>query len=186
MTYPKSNAYRSETGGLQAALRELTVEQIREYHASSYIPSNLTLLITGSSCPLPSLLHTLQTVVEPRILEKKGGRGGEPPEGWKRPFVESSSRERVDWGKEGSERKEVVEFMEKDESMGEVQIAFGGKGVSRDDFVGCMAIDGESIPPLADPSMPPSSASTSEADNHFTRPFFQSLRLTSPIAPSLP
>lgn len=84
---------------------------------------------------MPALLHTLQTIVEPRLLEKSGG---EPPKAWKRPFVETSSRERVDWGKDGSERKEVVEFMEKDESIGEVMIAFGGQGVSRDDWIGCM------------------------------------------------
>ena len=57
MLYPRSSAYRSETGGLMAMLRVLTAEQsepyikennptliqhsVREYHAKYYVPQNV-------------------------------------------------------------------------------------------------------------------------------------------------
>lgn len=52
---------------------------------------------------------------------------------WKRPFVETSTSDEVVWEK--GEKKVVVEFMEADESVGEVQIGFG-EGVKRGDLVG--------------------------------------------------
>ncbi|CED82231.1 cytoplasm protein [Phaffia rhodozyma] len=132
--YPQSNAYRSETGGLMGALRDLTVEKIKEYHSSLYLPHNLHLLITGSSCPLPSLLHTLNEIVEPYILSKTPSF---PPADWKRPFLETSTKEPVEWSSE--EKEEVVEFLEADESVGEVQIGF--EGVKRENLIDNLAID---------------------------------------------
>jgi Zn-dependent M16 (insulinase) family peptidase len=108
---------------------------VREYHASLYVPHNLTLLVVGVSCPLDALLHTLNTVVEPSILAHPPAR----TEGWKRPFLETTTGEGVKWPK--GDRVEVVEFMESDESVGEVQVAFGD-GVARTNWVDCLAIDG--------------------------------------------
>lgn len=95
------------------------------------MPHNLTLLITGISCPLASLLHTLNTIVEPSILSHPPSRTSD----WKRPFLETSTGKGVTWPE--GDRTEVVEFMESDESMGEVQIGFGN-GVQRTDWVGCL------------------------------------------------
>ncbi|KAH9950492.1 Metalloenzyme, LuxS/M16 peptidase-like protein [Amylocystis lapponica] len=117
------SAYRSETGGLMEALRILTVEQIREYHHKYYVPHNLSLIVTGKlASGTSSLLNVVQTQVEPSLIAH-GQKHGPRPEGWKRPFVETESARR---GPIKSTVKKTVEFPEKDESVGELQIGFIG------------------------------------------------------------
>ncbi|EPQ60716.1 hypothetical protein GLOTRDRAFT_30984 [Gloeophyllum trabeum ATCC 11539] len=120
---PPGSAYRSETGGLMEALRVLTIEQIRKYHGTYYVPHNLSLIICGKlSSGTNSLLKLLQEQVEPRIVEHGQNKGVKPP-GWKRPFVETASAIRP-----GIKANVVehVEFPEKDESVGEVMISYVG------------------------------------------------------------
>ncbi|KAJ4001026.1 Metalloenzyme, LuxS/M16 peptidase-like protein [Lentinula boryana] len=120
---PPSSAYRSETGGLMEALRRLTVEQIREYHASYYVPHNLSLIVTGKlSSGTDSLLSVVQEQVEPSLIAHGQNRGPKPV-GWKRPFVETSSAIRPPIA---ASIKETVEFPEQDESVGELIINFLG------------------------------------------------------------
>ncbi|KAI0778573.1 Metalloenzyme, LuxS/M16 peptidase-like protein [Trametes elegans] len=120
---PPGSAYRSETGGLMEALRVLTVEQIRDYHRTYYVPHNLSLIVTGKlASGTKSLLDVVQNEVEPRIVEH-GQNKGPKPEGWKRPFVETASAQRKPIAQT---IKETVEFPEKDESVGELQIGFLG------------------------------------------------------------
>ncbi|KAI5480305.1 zinc metalloprotease [Pseudohyphozyma bogoriensis] len=121
--YNEKNALRSETGGLMSALRVLKVEEIREYHASSYLPHNLTLIVAGRSISPTSLLTTIINEVEPSIIAHNQANGPKP-EGWKRPFVESTTAENPPVIKKDT--MEVVEFPEKDESVGEVMISWIG------------------------------------------------------------
>lgn len=127
---PPGSAYRSETGGLMEALRRLTAEQskcfieislrwsltchiVRQYHATYYVPHNMTLIVTGK---LPSgtesLLDVVQDRVEPQIIAHGQDKGSRPP-GWKRPFLETPSANRIPVTKP---IKETVEFPEQDES----------------------------------------------------------------------
>ncbi|EGF99466.1 zinc metalloprotease [Melampsora larici-populina 98AG31] len=117
--YPPTSAYRSETGGEMAALRVLTVDQIRKYHSDYYRPHNIQLIVSGKVDPT-MLLNVLQTEVEPSLI--KHGQN-KVPEGWKRPFLETASK-----GGAVLTKNKVVEvpFPEKDESMGEVQISWVG------------------------------------------------------------
>ncbi|KAH9982380.1 Metalloenzyme, LuxS/M16 peptidase-like protein [Lactifluus volemus] len=120
---PPASAYRSETGGLMEALRKLTVEQIREYHRTYYVPHNLSLIVSGKlSSGTEALLSVVQTKVEPSIISHGQGKGSNPP-GWKRPFMETPSARREPI-KESLER--TVEFPEKDESTGELMINYMG------------------------------------------------------------
>ncbi|KAF9069136.1 Metalloenzyme, LuxS/M16 peptidase-like protein [Rhodocollybia butyracea] len=120
---PPGSAYRSETGGLMQALRKLTVEQIREYHASYYVPHNLSLIVAGKlSSGTESLLSVVQEQVEPSLIAH-GQNHGPKPIGWKRPFVETSSAIRPPISES---IKETVEFPEQDESVGELIINFLG------------------------------------------------------------
>ncbi|KAH9944050.1 Metalloenzyme, LuxS/M16 peptidase-like protein [Epithele typhae] len=117
------SAYRSETGGLMEALRVLTVEQIRDYHHSYYVPHNLTLIVAGKlASGTESLLNVVQNQVEPSIAAH-GQNQGPKPVGWKRPFVETPSADRKPIA---ATIKETVEFPEKDESVGELVIGFRG------------------------------------------------------------
>ncbi|KAI0788552.1 Metalloenzyme, LuxS/M16 peptidase-like protein [Abortiporus biennis] len=120
---PQGSAYRSETGGLMEALRKLSVEQIRDYHHTYYVPHNLSLIVTGKlASGTHSLLDVVQKQVEPSIIKHEQDKG-KKPEGWKRPFLETESANR----KPPSETiKEEVPFPEKDESMGELQVTFMG------------------------------------------------------------
>ncbi|KAE9411017.1 hypothetical protein BT96DRAFT_952834 [Gymnopus androsaceus JB14] len=120
---PPGSAYRSETGGLMEALRKLTVEQIREYHASYYVPHNLSLIVAGKlSSGTESLLSVVQEQVEPNLIAH-GQKHGPKPSGWKRPFVETSSAIRPPISKS---TKETIKFPEQDESVGELIINFLG------------------------------------------------------------
>ncbi|RDB28821.1 hypothetical protein Hypma_015435 [Hypsizygus marmoreus] len=120
---PPGSGYRSETGGLMEALRVLTPEQIRKYQSTYYVPHNLSLIVTGKlSSGTLSLLDVVQRQVEPSLVAH-GQDSGPRPSGWKRPFVETASANRVPPPKTV---KEVVEFPEKDESMGEVTVNFLG------------------------------------------------------------
>jgi len=120
---PPGSAYRSETGGLMEALRKLSVEQIRDYHHKYYVPHNLSLIVTGKlASGTSSLLNVVQTQVEPSLIAH-GQNQGPRPQGWRRPFVETESAKR---GPIQKTVKETVEFPEKDESMGELQIGFMG------------------------------------------------------------
>jgi hypothetical protein len=68
-------------------------------------------------------MNILNEQVDPMILSRAGTDKVEIPVDWKRPFLETSSSE----GPMISETKqEVVEFMDKDESMGEMYIAWRG------------------------------------------------------------
>ncbi|KAI0673522.1 Metalloenzyme, LuxS/M16 peptidase-like protein [Trametes maxima] len=120
---PSGSAYRSETGGLMEALRVLSVDQIREYHHTYYVPHNLTLIVTGKlASGTASLLDVVQNQVEPSIVAHHQNQGAKP-QGWKRPFVETASAQRKPIAQTV---KETVEFPEKDESVGELQIGFLG------------------------------------------------------------
>ncbi|KAF7320399.1 hypothetical protein MKEN_00824700 [Mycena kentingensis (nom. inval.)] len=120
---PLGSAYRSETGGLMEALRVLTVEQIREYHGTYYVPHNLTLIVAGKlSSGTQTLLSVIQDKIEPSIIAHKQDLGPRPP-GWKRPFLETTSADR---GTIAETIKNTVEFPEKDESVGELLMTFSG------------------------------------------------------------
>ncbi|KAF7347762.1 hypothetical protein MVEN_01533700 [Mycena venus] len=117
---PPGSAYRSETGGLMEALRVLTVEQIRQYHSTYYVPHNLSLIVTGKlSSGTSTLLSVVQEQVEPSLIAHGQNLGPRPP-GWKRPFVETDSAIRPPI-KETI--KDTIEFPEKDESVGELIIS---------------------------------------------------------------
>jgi hypothetical protein len=68
---------------------------------------------------MPSLLNVLQNQVERSITSHQHSR----PTHWKRPFVETTTANRV---RLQQTRKETVEFPEKDESTGELLITFAG------------------------------------------------------------
>ncbi|KAF8337466.1 Metalloenzyme, LuxS/M16 peptidase-like protein [Cantharellus anzutake] len=122
--YPSGSAYRSETGGLMEALRKLTIDEIRNYHASYYVPHNLCLIVSGK-LSTEALLGTVHREVEPRIKAHNQANGPRPA-GWKRPFMETPS---IQVAKMPETLKDVVEFPESDESIGELQLSFVGPTV---------------------------------------------------------
>lgn len=156
MLYPTSSAYRSETGGLMSALRVLNIGKIRDYHHQYYAPHNAALVVCG---PLArsDLLDSLAPVEE-RLITKRDAQP-QGPRGWKRPFVETDSAvpPTIDGSKteqpgldpadppaEGSQldpkrRRAFVDFPEKDESVGEIQISWVGPKFQ--DWMTCEAVN---------------------------------------------
>ena len=139
MLYPRSSAYRSETGGLMSALRVLTIDEIRQYHAKYYAPHNAAIVLCG---PLDreKLFATLQGIDE-RFVQLGVAHGEHGPAGWKRPFVETGSAippvidgsvlaghgvDDADPPAHPHRRRVFVEFPERDESIGEVQVSWIG------------------------------------------------------------
>ncbi|OCH95812.1 hypothetical protein OBBRIDRAFT_788022 [Obba rivulosa] len=145
---PLGSAYRSETGGLMSALRVLTIDQIRKYHHTYYVPHNFCLIVAGKlASGTKSLLDVIQKQVEPSIIEH-GQNHGPRPQGWKRPFVETPSANRV----LPDTVKETVEFPEKDESVGEVLLSM--LGPSPNAFLERKALDILSLYLTSSPTSP--------------------------------
>lgn len=67
----------------------------------------------------------VQNEIEPSLIEAGYDKGPHPP-GWIRPFVESASARRPSFESQTAD----VEFPEKDESVGELQLVFQGPPAS--------------------------------------------------------
>jgi Zn-dependent M16 (insulinase) family peptidase len=121
--YPEDSAYRSETGGMLDALRKLTVEEIREFHRDAYKPWNVCLHVDGS-IPADQLMKILNYTVDPMILANTKSKGDSVvPATWNRPFLETPSASGPVIEKNV---RKVVPFMDKDETVGEVVMAWKG------------------------------------------------------------
>lgn len=86
-----------------------------------------------------ALFKVLNETVEPMILEGKGAATNgtfEPPAGWKRPFMETTTSQPISIPESVVK---TVEFMEEDESMGELFITYLGPKPT--DFLESTAID---------------------------------------------
>ncbi|SPO29441.1 related to metalloprotease 1 [Ustilago trichophora] len=156
MLYPASSAYRSETGGLMSALRVLNIDKIRDYHQQYYAPHNAALVVCG---PLArsDMLDSLAPVEERLVTKRNAQPDG--PRGWKRPFVETDSAipPTIDGSKteqpgldpadppaQGSQpdpkrRRAFIDFPEKDESVGEIQVSWVGPKFL--DWMTCEAVN---------------------------------------------
>ncbi|KAF8464620.1 cytoplasm protein [Kalaharituber pfeilii] len=113
LLYPEEVGFRYETGGMTKALRVLTTERIRAFHKEMYQLQNLCVIVIGE-VDHSDLLRILEEF-EGSILEHL------PNIPMKRPWIDSApvpplTRSIVD----------TVEFPEKDESMGEISIAWLG------------------------------------------------------------
>lgn len=96
---------------------------VRDYHGSYYVPHNLTLIVAGKlASGTGTLLDVVQERVEPSIISH-GQDLGTRPKDWRRPFLETPSSNRPTFTQTV---KDTVEFPEKDESVGEVQISWLG------------------------------------------------------------
>ncbi|CEI87571.1 hypothetical protein RMCBS344292_01981 [Rhizopus microsporus] len=113
LMYPETCGYRSVTGGLMERLREISVDQIRQYHKSYYRPDNLCLIITGK-VDKDELLKALEPVEESII--KKG-----PLPEMQRPWVSTGNFPNLEKNIE-----DTVLFADEDESMGTLLIAWNG------------------------------------------------------------
>jgi Zn-dependent M16 (insulinase) family peptidase len=112
------SGYRSETGGILKEVRKLTVDEIRAYHAKYYQANNLVLVITGK-LNQADLLATLETV-DASVLEH-----GPVDLDASRPWVHSKPTFQLK-----QTRKEIIEFPEEDESMGEIAISWPAPAVT--------------------------------------------------------
>lgn len=123
--YGKNSGYSSETGGLMSELRHLTNDKVKDFHKAMYRPENLCVIITGSIDEEELL----------QVMTKFDSELDDLPEvPKKRPFVDSQP----DLPLTKTVVKEV-EFPEKDESMGELVIAWIGP--KAEDIVTNAAID---------------------------------------------
>lgn len=113
--HDEKSGYRSETGGILGQVRILSVDEIRKYHATYYVPHNFVLVITGR-------LHQqdLMTTLE-EVDNNIQSHGAIDRSAWKRPWVDSDPQFKL-----RESRTEVLEFPEEDESMGEISITWPG------------------------------------------------------------
>lgn len=103
LLYKKHSGYASNTGGLMSALRNLSVQEIRDYHSKMYRPSNLCVIVTGDVEPTD-----LIKVLEP--FDSQQSFSTMP-----RPFLDSPIQDSpLESSKIGK-----IEFPEQDEAFGE-------------------------------------------------------------------
>ncbi|EMR09638.1 hypothetical protein PNEG_02221 [Pneumocystis murina B123] len=114
--FPEGIGYRSYTGGNLKALRVLNVETVRKYHSKYYLPQNLCIIITGK-IDVNELFYVLDQIIEPNILNNLTPN----LENWKRPWVDSPKTPPLK-----KSHTEIVLFPDKDETVGEVLLAWLG------------------------------------------------------------
>ncbi|KAM0747334.1 hypothetical protein T439DRAFT_336732 [Meredithblackwellia eburnea MCA 4105] len=61
-----------------------------DYHVSTYVPQNLTCMVFGNQADPSVILKALNTEIEPSLI-REGYNQGAHPEGWCRPFLETST-----------------------------------------------------------------------------------------------
>lgn len=110
--YAPESGYSSETGGMLVNLRDLTNDQIRDFHKIMYRPDNLCVIITGSvdEEELLQVMSEFDQNLDPL-----------PPTPTKRPFVDSP----LDQPLKETIVKSIT-FPDTDESIGEFYIAWIG------------------------------------------------------------
>lgn len=96
----------------------------------------MTLIVVGRSLDPLKLLRTLESQTLPTIVKHKQDQGPRP-EGWTRPFVESTTA--ANPPQIIQDTTETVHFPEKDESTGELMLSW--IGVPADDFVNDLALE---------------------------------------------
>lgn len=110
--FPEGSGYRSETGGLTSQLRNLTNEEIRQFHQSMYSPENLCLIICGN-VPEDELL-SIMTKFDESLPEFKNDRY--------RPFLHNEKS--IIPAKRSEVTETEIEFPETDESQGEILMSW--------------------------------------------------------------
>ncbi|CCH59639.1 hypothetical protein TBLA_0B08240 [Henningerozyma blattae CBS 6284] len=114
LMFKEGSGYRSETGGLTENLRDLTNEEIREFHKNLYCPENLCIIVCGN-VPEDELL----SIVEDWDINLPVANPNH-----KRPFVDSKDSQISD--KRPKTIESTIEFPELDESQSEILFSWVG------------------------------------------------------------
>ncbi|KKF94108.1 putative protein C3H1.02c [Ceratocystis platani] len=128
LMYDKNIGYRYETGGMPEELRLLSNDRIRQFHRDMYQPRNLCLVICGTvdHSNMLQILDDFEKTIEKDIPSLQTP--------FKRPWVDSEQPQPF---KESIST--FVEFPEKDESTGEIDITW--LGPSCNDTVAMVALN---------------------------------------------
>ncbi|CCK72437.1 Sdd3p KNAG_0K00690 [Huiozyma naganishii CBS 8797] len=127
LVHPNGSGYRSETGGLTHQLRDLTNEQIRQFHKDMYSSDNLCLIITGNldSQELLNIVQQWDDTLTAKVDEQR-----------RRPFIDTPLSQIP--ASNTTLQETSVEFPELDESQGEVMLTWIGE--SYFDYVNDLAV----------------------------------------------
>lgn len=117
LVYPGNSSYSVETGGKLKNLREITMQDIREYHKKYYRPENFQLTITGQIRPheLFEALDKIETKILKKRLPPPDGSGH--PANLKRPFIRNLQNL-------NESRREVIKYPSDDEKFGWVKLGW--------------------------------------------------------------
>lgn len=129
LLYPKSNAFRSETGGLMEQLRVLTADRIRDFHREMYQPKNLAVILIGE-VDQPNLLDILEKFED--SIKDQVPRLDEP---FDRPWMKHGRTPALT-----KSTIDKVDFPEEDESMGQIMIGFLGPDFNDDLLSDALAV----------------------------------------------
>ena len=121
LLYPGNSSYGVETGGKLKNLREITNQDIKEYHEKYYRPENFQLTITGQISP-HELFQSLDKI-ESKIVQKRlpPPDGFGPPPELERPFIR-------DLESLNTSRKVTMDYPSEDEKFGRVKMGWRLEG----------------------------------------------------------
>ncbi|VVT56299.1 uncharacterized protein SAPINGB_P004943 [Magnusiomyces paraingens] len=116
LLFGSKSAFSSETGGLMAALRVLSHDQIRQFHKDIYRPDNLSIIVSGDIDP-KEFAAVVQAIDDSMpALDKSHPHP--------RPFVDTEPSSYP-----SKKVVKTVEFPETDETFGEISISWIGPKV---------------------------------------------------------
>jgi Zn-dependent M16 (insulinase) family peptidase len=125
-TNPPGSGYQSVTGGLLKDIRQLTIEQIRDFHEQYYQPWNPCLHVDGN-VPLVQLLKVLYEMIDPMIVKHAGGRNkARTLESWQRHWVEPI---RSTGPVIKKDVKDITRFISDNETFGAAMLVWKGPAI---------------------------------------------------------
>ncbi|GAA6002573.1 hypothetical protein JCM10207_007572, partial [Rhodosporidiobolus poonsookiae] len=124
--YNERNGYRFDAIGHLDQIRNVTLEQVKAYHAKTYVPQNVTLIVTGHAIDPAVLLAIIDRSIEVDLAQAGRARGINP-RGWVRPYVDSSTATNPPQLKQSLVK--TVFYADADESHGAVYLSWVGPPV---------------------------------------------------------
>jgi len=110
-----------------------------DFHKTTYVPQNITVVVTGRQIDPVHLLDTISRTTE-RDIEKAGLARGPHPQNWTRPFLETNTVE----SHPTIEKDKVISLpYSSNDTSGQITISFIGPGLQDSLAISALGVLGD-------------------------------------------